>query len=147
MQPLGGPPAVPIDATAARKAPSVRLQEDENEDLAFALWCFLQDLNDIRTFIHSTWQEYARGEVSPLAAAVSTNAGCTLMRQADADFIKAYPAFCEYWHLHDFLKLRLVMQPGLAALMPSEDGARAGQYQADVSPAALLCTSGAIAVH
>ena len=32
--------------------------EDVKEETAFATFCFLNDLNDMRLFVHQTWREY-----------------------------------------------------------------------------------------
>ncbi|KAK3722471.1 hypothetical protein LTR37_002463 [Vermiconidia calcicola] len=62
-----------------------KLEKAENDSI-FAIWCFLQDLNDVRAFVKSIWLEYTRGEISFLAASSTTDTAFGLLRCADAEF-------------------------------------------------------------
>lgn len=72
-------------AYAAPSTPSVKLEREDN-DTAFELWCFLQDLNDVRTSVQETWVEYSKGQVSFLLASSVTDIAFGLLRCADAEF-------------------------------------------------------------
>jgi len=75
------------DRPAAPPPPYYKL-EKEDEDEAFKTWCFLQDLNDVRTFVRETWLQYSKGEISFLAASSITDTAFGLLRRADEEFAK-----------------------------------------------------------
>ncbi|KAK3716046.1 hypothetical protein LTR37_006776 [Vermiconidia calcicola] len=66
-------------------ATNFKLEKAEN-DTSFAIWCFLQDLNDVRVFVKGIWLEYTRGGISFLAASSTTDTAFGLLRCADAEF-------------------------------------------------------------
>lgn len=132
LQPLDSEPVPRApDSTDGRtrtagKVPQFRLEE-ESDDVAFQLWCFSEDINDMRSFISETWREYVRGEVSVVAAGLITTTGFILMRQANEEVTQSHPEICEYWHIHSFLRLQLIAHPHVAALMPIEADAKQRQ--------------------
>ena len=55
-------------------------------DEEFAVWCFLQDLSDVRAFVYKTWVEFAQGEITFLAAITVMDIAICLMQCADLEF-------------------------------------------------------------
>ena len=47
--------------------------EGEDNDSAFAIWCFLRDLNSVRDAVRETWLEYSEGKISFLTASTVTD--------------------------------------------------------------------------
>jgi len=77
-----------------------QLLDDEDGGIAFALWCLLQDLNDVRNCIQASWLEYGKGDVSLLAADVITETAFGLMRRATDSFVAVYPRFAGEHCMH-----------------------------------------------
>ncbi|CZT20929.1 uncharacterized protein RCC_06790 [Ramularia collo-cygni] len=81
----GDPPPSYQEATSP---PQMNFKLVAEEDTSFVVWCFLQDLADIRAYVLSTWLEYSKGEVSFLIASSVTDTAFGLMRCAEEDFAK-----------------------------------------------------------
>ena len=148
-KPLGSgrTPSKPTASDTTPPTTKFRLKANEVDDVAFEIWCFLEDLNDVRMYIREAWREYVRGDVTLIAAGLTCNTGFGLMRQANEEFLKAHPDFRDYWYIHDFLKLRLKAEDAITIIMPAEGVTKKQQQpRADINPAALLCTSGAVAM-
>ena len=99
--PLGLAPAQAIQGSSAELIDAD--PGEELDDSYFELWCFLQDLNDVKKLIVSTWQEYARGEVSALVASNTLEIGFTLVRLAHDDFAARRPALQDWHDMFDTL--------------------------------------------
>lgn len=121
--PLGHAP--PSQSVRSRPDPSpteVTL-DTENENEAFALWCHLEDLRDVRHYVQDIWSEYSNGDVSLLTATMVTETAFGLMRIANERFVQMYQAFDDWWHLATFLCFRLTRNDAKTATFgPSESG-------------------------
>lgn len=53
------PPPQTTQTASGRKNVTYKL-EDDGSDSAFEIWCFLQDLYDVRMFVKQSWMEYSR---------------------------------------------------------------------------------------
>ncbi|KAK4214294.1 hypothetical protein QBC37DRAFT_421584 [Rhypophila decipiens] len=60
--------------------------EKQDRDLAFATWCFLKDMHDVKTFVHQTWREYCAGQVSFLVASQVTSTAFSLLACSGHEF-------------------------------------------------------------
>ena len=95
--PLGDAPAVTILRAGAQPT-SIKLKLEQQEgDAAFKIWCFLQDLCDVRTYIRETWQDFKDGELSFMAASLITDTAFGLMRRADENFRAISPTKSTEW--------------------------------------------------
>ncbi|KAK5127814.1 hypothetical protein LTR85_004930 [Meristemomyces frigidus] len=69
------------------------LEVDDSAEKEFALWCFLEDLHEIRTYLRSIWSDYATGELSFMTASAVTDQAFGIMRRTERDLKTCYPAF------------------------------------------------------
>ncbi|KAL8800987.1 MAG: hypothetical protein Q9182_004779 [Xanthomendoza sp. 2 TL-2023] len=89
--------SVPEKAKASESDPEVAKYELVNEDdfdeeLAFIIFCFFEDLHRTQVFINHLWREYKAGKCDLHTAAITTNAAFELVRQAEEDLIAQAPA-------------------------------------------------------
>ncbi|KAL8843498.1 MAG: hypothetical protein Q9170_000002 [Blastenia crenularia] len=66
-------------------------KDDFDEELAFIIFCFFEDLHRIQDFITELWQKYKAGQCDLHTAAIPTNAAFDLVRQAEEDLIAQTP--------------------------------------------------------
>ncbi|KAI4174861.1 MAG: hypothetical protein LQ348_006288 [Seirophora lacunosa] len=66
--------------------------EDEfDEELAFVIFCFFEDLHRTQDFVKELWQKYKARKCDLHTAAITTNAAFDLVRQAEEDLISQAP--------------------------------------------------------
>lgn len=82
--------------------PNVTLDKDAGAQ-AFALYCHLEDLRDVRSYIREVWLDYASGEISLITATMVTETALGMTRIADERFVQSYGAFSDWWYLPQFL--------------------------------------------
>jgi len=123
------------------------LKLDERAEEEFDLWCFLQDLYDIRQHLRGVWTEYRDGHLSFFAACAVTDTAFGLMRRAENDLAKAHPRFDDPDSILGFLGLRCAGVPqGRPCFTSVEDGGAV--VLEDVSKATmLLCPSASFVLH
>ncbi|KAK4548195.1 hypothetical protein LTR36_010064 [Oleoguttula mirabilis] len=115
----------------------------QEDDTVFALWCFLEDLNDVRTYVRDTWREFAAGDVSFVAASMVTDAAFGLMRCADEDFVMANPLFADHIAMMLFLGLSMTIQGHHVWLFSLDEGSSPRHLKAGLDIADLLCPAAA----
>lgn len=76
---------------------SVELESDDREDRSFAVWCHLEDMRDVRDLVNQTWQSFAKGDVSLMAAALVLEVGLILLHSTDTEFTQEHPE-CNSWY-------------------------------------------------
>ncbi|KAK4544128.1 hypothetical protein LTR36_004626 [Oleoguttula mirabilis] len=113
--------------------------QDDTEDIAFALWCFLEDLNDARAFLIATWGDYCKGSVSLLLVTATTTIAFGLIRRENEEFVKCYPKFGDWWYIQDFLHLAMCTYDRAIYVFPAESGATPKHLGSNLNPAELLC--------
>lgn len=91
LDPLGKVPPTATASTGAQPGQVTFKLENEDEDAAFEVWCFLQDLAEVRTTVKEAWIEYSHGDISFLAASSLTDTAFGLLRRADEEFTKNGP--------------------------------------------------------
>jgi hypothetical protein len=67
-----------------------------NEETYFALFCFFDDLNQLRDFLHELWSDYKAGKVDLITVSVTTNTAIDLVRRAEKEFVTAFPRLDTY---------------------------------------------------
>ncbi|KJX98358.1 hypothetical protein TI39_contig415g00023 [Zymoseptoria brevis] len=82
---------------------SVILESDQREDYVFAIWCHLQDMRDVRELVTQTWQSFANGDVTLIAAALVLEVGLILLHSADTEFVHGSPQFGSWYAVADAL--------------------------------------------
>ena len=95
----------------------------EHDDTIFALWCFLEDLHDVRKSVRETWQEFADGDVSFLAASMVTDVAFGLMRCVDDEFTTTREHFKDHRRILSFRGLTITSRRHEIWLFPVEPGA------------------------
>ncbi|KAK4949366.1 hypothetical protein LTR10_011984 [Elasticomyces elasticus] len=126
--------------SASSAGKSFQLVEDQ-DDSGFATWSYLQDLDDVRTYLRNTWLEYSRGELSFLAASSITDTAFGLLRCAHEDFEKMVPQcstakdLLEFLGLTDFCRGRVVWLGPIANTKTTHRNAQSD----DINIVSLLC--------
>ncbi|KAK5745899.1 hypothetical protein LTR17_001028 [Elasticomyces elasticus] len=131
-----------LEAQASLATAEIELEDDGNDD-ALAIWCLLQDLNDVRKFVCITWSEYCSGELSLMAATVVTDTAFGLIRGMNEDFELTRPHLKNWWDLEKFLDIRMSLMGNLVWMVPATKGGLPKNASSDVNPAELLCPSAA----
>lgn len=67
--------------------------ESSDADVSFAVYCFLKDVNHLRLAVRRTWREFAKGEISLHAAALTMNAALAKIEKFSNEFEEAHPRF------------------------------------------------------
>lgn len=117
--------------------------EQEGDDQALAIWCLLQDLNDVRKFVVDTWSEFARGETSLMAAVIVTDTAFGLTRRANEEFERSWPSLKNWWDLESFLDIRMALMGNVVWMVLAKKGALPKTASSTLNPAELLCPPGA----
>ena len=80
--------------TSKDEAVTVYELEDEDEfdeELAFIIFCFFEDLHRTQEFVNELWRRYKARKCDLHTAAITTNAAFDLVRQAEEDLIAQAP--------------------------------------------------------
>jgi hypothetical protein len=84
-----------ITQAKAQAVEEFELDMGPNADLQFMVFCFYEDVHAMQEFLKETWSKYAAGEIDLLIAAVTTNVGCELIRNAEEEVKSRIPNVCE----------------------------------------------------
>ncbi|KAI4861932.1 hypothetical protein F4820DRAFT_41118 [Hypoxylon rubiginosum] len=86
----------------------VKSEEDLEEDFFFAIFAFMQELDEVRAYIRHTWLGYKKGIMELIVASLLTNTAIQLVRRAEHELDlmiqrpKKYPASrYPVWHFPD----------------------------------------------
>ncbi|KAM7189245.1 hypothetical protein V8F20_010249 [Naviculisporaceae sp. PSN 640] len=101
----GNDPADKPTADTRPRKTDIRIKK-QHKDRAFAIFCFLQDLYDVKEFVHQTWRDFCNREVSFRVASQVTNTAFSLMDCADHEF-SAVHGSTSYYDILKSLDLRL----------------------------------------
>ncbi|KXT07591.1 hypothetical protein AC578_10214 [Pseudocercospora eumusae] len=117
------PPRKKAESATRVVSEPITLEVNEEEEKRFALWCLLQDMEELRAFIQRTWREYRNGDtVSLVAASTVAETGFGIMRRMEGEFVKKYPDLDTYQKALSFLVLAAGGNPdGLPPLDAWED--------------------------
>ena len=75
-----------------RPRTKIELKElQDKENLLFACFCVLQDLNDLRKYLRDLWRRYEDGKVPLVTASLTANAGVELARLIEEELWQQYP--------------------------------------------------------
>lgn len=61
--------------------------ERPDDDLPFAIYCLYKDLNEIRTFIRETWEDYKNEKTPLVAASIVTDIAFELVERREKEFL------------------------------------------------------------
>lgn len=135
--PLGGSP-VPSSAPQLTGT-SVTLEAD-TDSACMALWSYLSEMNDIRTYVRELWLQFRDGNISLANAGMITETALGMTTRAYKEFVEAYPQFATWKKIVEFLRLRQCINKNLMYCFSKDDGARVQQAAALEKPIDLLCT-------
>lgn len=88
------PPAQNIGSYQATPSPPrTNIYEIERpaEEFIFALFCFFNDLNELRKFLLSLWLRYKDGSLDLMTASVTTNTAINLVSRIEEDLLATFP--------------------------------------------------------
>ena len=116
--------------------------ETADDDKPFMIWCFMQDIWDMRQQVHNIWRRYYSGELSFITASRLTETAFSLVQE----FIKVQfnagddRRFCVFDNIMNLLELRLEMSEGELFRFSSGSDERAnGPEAADFFCAPARC--------
>lgn len=70
--------------------------ETDKEDVRFAVFCLLRDLDVLRQHLHDTWRKYAVHETSLIEASSITNTAVEFVRRIEEKFFATYTQFSDW---------------------------------------------------
>jgi hypothetical protein len=70
--------------------------ESDDGEVYFAIYCFFDDLNIMRHFLQSIWEDYKNGNENLITASVTTNMAFQLVQQAEQELIATLPRLKSY---------------------------------------------------
>ncbi|KAL8689263.1 MAG: hypothetical protein Q9224_004679 [Gallowayella concinna] len=102
--------SVPEKTKASKGEPEIAVYELEDEDefdeeLAFVIFCFFEDLHRTQDFINHMWRKYKTKKCDLHTAAITTNAAFELVRQAEEDLIAQAPAVFDRKRSYDSIAI------------------------------------------
>lgn len=118
--------------------------EQSDESDAFALWCHLADLNDIRMSVKDTWAEYSQGKITLDVAGVITETAFGMMKQTHEEFISYKPRFKAWWGLSLFLGLKTAYNNNVVYTFSKDPLAKVAEAKFEMKQADLVCAAAAL---
>ena len=67
-----------------------------DEEVYFALFCFFNDLADLREYLSMIWTEYREGNIDLVSASITTNTAFELVQRSEKDLISTFPKLSDY---------------------------------------------------
>lgn len=123
MTPLGNSP-LPASSNSPAASARTYLKLSEGSDSAFKVWCFLQDLGDIRESSKRAWEKYAKGELSYFNASLTTGAAFGLLRRVHEQFAEISPTKSTAWaSVLEYLGIQYFVHGQVVWLHPSQSSA------------------------
>ncbi|KAK5681773.1 hypothetical protein LTS10_006306 [Elasticomyces elasticus] len=83
--------------------PELSIQEVEDADKAFAIWCFFKDQFEVCQFLKSQWQQHAAGKLGFVTVCEVTGNAFMLMQKASDELVAAFPSCGHTQDILDFL--------------------------------------------
>ena len=77
-------------ASSPRSKSKVEVETTE-EEVYFAIYCFFNDLNQVRDFVHDLWCQYQKGSFDLVTTSVTMNAALELVRRAESELAASFP--------------------------------------------------------
>lgn len=118
--------------------------EDDDEDEAFALWCYLADANDTRTFVRQMWLDCRSGHLSLSTAGAVTECSMGMLQRAHATFTEIQPSFGSWASLKSHLNLTFATSNNIVYVYPSTGDGTTRSPPTAVKTPGLLCASAAM---
>jgi hypothetical protein len=83
---------------AKKPTPTHRAYEfrHTDEEVYFTLFCFFDDLADVREYLTIIWTRYRGGDIDLVSAAIITNTAFELVQRAEKELISTFPLLDDY---------------------------------------------------
>lgn len=95
---------LPAKNPTPRKDATRKVYEPESsENVGFAVFCMLEDLERLRLYIRQSWEKYHVKEISIMNVSVCTNTALEFARQIETDFSQKFPKFEEWTAILQYL--------------------------------------------
>lgn len=95
---------IPPKKPAPSKDAKTRVYEPElSENVGFAVFCMLEDLERLRLYIRRSWERYQFKEISIMNVSVCTNTALEFARQIEVDFSQRFPEFADWTAVLQYL--------------------------------------------
>lgn len=96
---------VPVREPVSVPKPSGKVYEAEvsDEDIAFAVFCMLEDMERLRLYIRRAWEKYHGHDVSLINASTCTNTALQLACHIEEAFLEKYPQFSDWTDVLELL--------------------------------------------
>jgi hypothetical protein len=115
-------PAGPAQQVATSIPDSYKLAS-RRKDECIAVYCFLQDMLELRLYVRKTWAEYKHQKVSPTTASLTMNAAIDLVERVNDDLITWFPPLKDHWQITNMF-MRGRHDPGVAIPLDDRDALR-----------------------
>ena len=94
----------PAKKPAAGKDAKKKVYEPEfSENVGFAVFCMLEDVERLRLYIRRSWEKYRLREISIITVSLCTNTALEFARQIEMDFSQRFPEFADWTAVLQFL--------------------------------------------
>ena len=87
------------------------LEVNPDEERRFALFCFLQDMFELRKVIRETWEQARSQKLSYVTATMVTETAFTFMDRAHVKFTEMHPSLCSHAATTEFLGAEFSINP------------------------------------
>ncbi len=71
-------------------------EPEVSENIGFAVFCMLEDLERLRLYIRRAWEKYRPKEINIMNVLVCTNNALEFARQIEKDFSQRFPEFPDW---------------------------------------------------
>ncbi|KAF2797425.1 hypothetical protein K505DRAFT_398635 [Melanomma pulvis-pyrius CBS 109.77] len=78
--------------------------ETSDDEISFAIYCFLKGATDIRVFVRRTWREYKSGNITLPTASLTMNAALKMIENMDETFRGTFPQFKNHADILNFIE-------------------------------------------
>ncbi|KAF2173684.1 hypothetical protein M409DRAFT_48624 [Zasmidium cellare ATCC 36951] len=145
---LEEPSEAPLGNVSSTHTPRKQFEcgdfSDDEEDEAFALWCYIEDANDTRKFVRKMWFDYRDGELSLAVAGMVTECAFDLLQHAHIGFVENFPSLNDWPSLMAHLGLQWIANQNVAYVYPASSAITKKLPPTHFNTSDLLCSSAAL---
>lgn len=93
----------PKNPTPGKGAKRMVYESEVSENVGFAVFCMLEDLERLRLYIRRSWEKYHSKEISIMNVSVCTNTALEFARQIETHFSQRFPEFVDWTAVLQYL--------------------------------------------
>ncbi|KAK3635432.1 hypothetical protein LTR56_014716 [Elasticomyces elasticus] len=139
--------SVPRRATPRQGGEQSLLQDLEEADKVFALWCFFKDQYDSCSFLKDAWQEYKDGKLSFTTICQVTDTAFMLMEKANTALTAQYPDFKDMDGVNGFLGFTMMSLGGHITVVAFQERKVCTDIESKPALHELFCTRASGIMH